>query len=61
MTTGLDLRMFKSFDLPSLHKELERREKAIADIKESMGWAMKEHEDQIVQLKAAIEWKNKNG
>lgn len=57
---SLDIRMIQSFDMASLQKELESRQHQVEELKKSYDWAIKEHEEQISQLKLAIEWKRQN-
>ena len=57
---SLDLRSLQSFDMGALQKELESRQNQIDELKKSYDWAIKEHEEQISQLKLAIEWKRQN-
>lgn len=58
---ALDTKRMDSFDLPALEAELQSRRDQIHKIKESMKWAIKEHEDQMDQLRLAIAWKQQNG
>ena len=57
---ALDLRSLQSFDMGALQKELESRQHQVEELKKSYDWAIKEHEDQISQLKLAISWKEQN-
>lgn len=56
----LDIRSLKGFDMTALQKELENRQLQVDELKKSYDWAIKEHEEQISQLKLAIEWKRQN-
>lgn len=58
---ALDLRTLQGFDMDALKNELNNRQNQIEELKKSYDWAIKEHEEQISQLKLAIAWKEQHG